>query len=206
MAEKRTGRPPKYTEAQVMEGVELVERDGNVPTGDSVKKVMCAHLGVAGGINAQSLDKEVERLLAERDRIRRDRRIAALPNSTTEAARQIAQLVEAAVLDHLGSEHESLRAFAGKKLADLSADLTTQREQIRALLGKIDAKDDEIAGLELEKAEISERLSMAELEVAALKEAAVHHQRENDFRSEVMALMKDALGAQTTREEMPVEK
>jgi uncharacterized protein (UPF0335 family) len=91
-------------------------------------------------------------------------------------------------------------------LADLSADLTTQREQIRALLGKIDAKDDEIAGLELEKAEISERLSMAELEVAALKEAAVYHQRENDFRSEVMALMKDALGAQTMREEMPVEK
>lgn len=67
MTEKRTGRPPKYTEAQVLKGIELVEQTGDSPTGDTVKKAMCSQLGVASGINAQPLDKEVERVLEERE-------------------------------------------------------------------------------------------------------------------------------------------
>jgi hypothetical protein len=36
MTEKRTGRPPKYTEAEVLKGIAFVERAGGVPTGDTV--------------------------------------------------------------------------------------------------------------------------------------------------------------------------
>lgn len=41
MTEKKTGRPPKYTEAQVLEGINIVERNGDTPTGETVKKAMC---------------------------------------------------------------------------------------------------------------------------------------------------------------------
>ncbi len=90
MSETKIGRPPKYTEAQVLKGIDLVEQAGDPPTGDTVKKIMCAQLGVPGGINAQSLDKEVQRLLEERDRDRRDRLVAALPPATKAAAKEIA--------------------------------------------------------------------------------------------------------------------
>ncbi|WP_370286230.1 hypothetical protein [Pseudooceanicola nanhaiensis] len=176
-----------------MDGIELVERDGDVPTGDTVKKVMCAQMGVAGGINAQSLDKEVERLLDERDRTRRERRIAALPNASAEAAKKIGGVVEAAVLDHLSIEHENLRNVASRKLANLNADLTTQREQIRALLARIDAKDEEIAELEEKNLSLNGRLELAASEIINLKETISAIGREDDIRTQMLALMKDAL-------------
>ena len=151
MTEKKTGRPPKYTEAQVIAGIEIAERNGDIPSGDSVKKAMCEELGVAGGINAQSLDKEVHRLLEERVRQRRNRLIAALPSATLEAAKEVGVLVEAAMLNHMGEEHNKLRAINGKKLTEINVDLANQREQIRRLLSRIDAKDAEIADLEGER-------------------------------------------------------
>jgi hypothetical protein len=151
MTEKKTGRPPKYTKAQVIEGIEIAERNGDIPSGDSVKKTMCEELGVAGGINAQSLDKEVHRLLEERVRQRRNRLIAALPSATLEAAREVGVLVEAAMLNHMGEEHTKLRSINGKKLTEINVDLANQREQIRRLLSRIDTKDVEIADLEGER-------------------------------------------------------
>ncbi|NVK58092.1 MAG: hypothetical protein HWE26_21050 [Alteromonadaceae bacterium] len=192
MAEKKTGRPPQYNEAQVMNGIELVERDGDVPTGDTVKKVMCAQMGVAAGINAQSLDKEVERLLAERDRTRRDRRISALPGTSSDAAKKIGDMVSAAVLDHLSMEHENLRGIAGKKLADMTADLATQREQIRSLLARIETKDEEIAELEEQNASLNGRLELAATEIVTLKETISAFGREDDIRTQMLALMKNA--------------
>ena len=69
---------------------------GEALTGDTVKKAMCAQLGVAGGINAQSLGKEILRLLEERERERRARLIAGLPPASLEAAKSIGLQVEAA--------------------------------------------------------------------------------------------------------------
>jgi len=196
MTEKRTGRPPKYTEAQVLEGIDIVEHTGGVPTGDTVKKAMCSQLGVAGGINAQSLDKEVERLLEERDRQRRDRLIAALPSATQGAAREIGTLVEAAVLDHMGEQHDRLRGLAGKKVAELNVDVSNQREQIRGLLSKIDTKDTEIAGLEEERHGLKGRLELATAEIDSLKERIANLEQEEDFRTRMLALMKETLGQQ----------
>jgi len=43
MTEKKTGRPATYTEEQVLQGIGIVEENGDIPTGDAVKKAMCAH-------------------------------------------------------------------------------------------------------------------------------------------------------------------
>lgn len=196
MIEKRTGRPPKYTEEQVLKGIEIVERNGDAPTGDSVKKVMCAQLGVAGGINAQSLEKEILRLLDERGRERRDRLIAALPPASQEAAKKIGLQVEAAVLGHMGEQHHELRTFAGRKMTALNIDLGNQREQIRELLARLDQKDGEIAGLESEKNDLEEHLDLAKAEITSLKESVANLVREDDFRTRMLAMMKETLGQQ----------
>lgn len=122
MTEKKNGRPTKYTEAQVIKGIQIVERSGGSPTGDTVKKAMCDQLGVAGGINAQSLDKEVHRLLEEHERQYRDQLIAALPSATLGAAKKIGSVVEAAVLDHMGEQHGKLRSLNGRKMAEMDVD------------------------------------------------------------------------------------
>jgi chromosome segregation ATPase len=194
MTEKKTGRPPKYTEAQVIQGIELVEQTGETPTGDMVKKVMCTQLGVAGGINAQSLDKEVHRLLVERDRQRRDRLVAALPSKTRGTAKEIGSLVEAAVLDHMGEQHEELQGLARKKLAALNADFRNQREQIRDLLTKIDTKDEEISQLEEDKQDLEGRLHLADAEIQSLKERIANFEREEDFQAKMLAVMHETLG------------
>lgn len=196
MTEKKTGRPAKYTEAQVIQGIEIVEKSNELPTGDTVKKAMCSQLGVAGGINAQSLGKEVERLLEDRDRQHRNQLVAALPSTTRGAAKEIASLVEAAVLDHMGEQHNKLQELAGCKLAEMNVDLSNQREQIRTNLSRIDMKDAEIAGLERERDDFKARLDLAVAEVDSLKEHISDLQREEDFKTRMLAMMKETLGQQ----------
>lgn len=195
MTNNKTGRPPKYSEEQVITGIEIVEHIGEAPTGDTVKRAMCTELGVADGINAQSLDKEVQRLLEERKRQRRDRLIAALPATTLGAAKEIGLLVEAAVLGHMGEQHDELRSLASKKLAVLNIDLGNQRVQIRELLCRIDTKDGEIAELEREKHDLNGRLDLASAEIQSLKERIVGLEREDDFRTSMLAMMRETLGA-----------
>jgi len=194
---KKTGRPPKYSEAQVIEGIEIVERGGEAPTGDSVKNAMCTELKVAGGINAQSLDKEVQRLLEKREQERRDRLIAALPSATLDLAKEIALQVEAAVLGHMGEQHHELRAFAGKKMAALNVDLGNQREQIRELLSRIEKKDAEIAELEDDKHDLKGHLDLATAEIASLKERIAAMESEEDFQTRMLAMMRETLGQQS---------
>ncbi|MFG6560283.1 hypothetical protein [Sulfitobacter sp. 1A15299] len=174
MTEKRTGRPPKYTEAQVLKGIELVEQTSGAPTGDTVKKAMCGQLGVAVGINAQSLDNEVKRLLEERERQRRERLIAALPDGSRAAVNEIGAAVEAAVLVHLGQELEGLRTTAAATVAAQNVDLANQRAQIRDLLSEIDHLAAELDDLGHAKLEGEERLNKAHAENAALKAIMPH--------------------------------
>ncbi|MCB2095780.1 MAG: hypothetical protein H6901_00640 [Rhodobacteraceae bacterium] len=194
MAEKKNGRPPKYTEDQVIEGIEIVERNGEQLTGDRVKKAMCARLGVPEGINTQCLDKEVQRLVEDRGWQRRERLIAALPGESRVAVREIGAMVETAVLLHLGHELEGLRTMAGQKVAAQDVDLGNRRAQIRDLLLKIDHMAAEIADLDHAKLEGEERLAKANAEYTALKARVADLEKEQDFRSQMLALMKETLG------------
>ncbi|TCS61045.1 hypothetical protein EDD52_1122 [Primorskyibacter sedentarius] len=197
MTEKRNGRPPKYTEAQVLEGIEIVERSGDTPTGDTVKKAMCTQLDVTSGINAQSLDREVQRLLEEREQQRRDKLIAALPAETRDTVQQIGTLVEAAVLGHLGEQYGSLTTISGRKLAELKVDLGNQREQIRELLTKVDRKDAEIASVEEENNALKQRLAAKIIEASTHKARISELERDEDFRAKMIAILQETLGQHT---------
>ena len=196
MTEKKTGCPPKYTEAQVMEGITIVEAAGEIPVGKTVKDAMCMHMGVSRGINAQSLDREVERLLDERNRERRERLVAALPVSTKSTAEEIGQVIEIAVLNHMAEEHEKLRSAAGRKLVEMKDDLSNQRAQIRELLEKAETRDQELADLEADKHDLEQRLATAGTEIASLTDRLSRLEREQDFRAQMLALMKETIGGQ----------
>jgi chromosome segregation ATPase len=193
MTDTKTGRPPKYSEAQVLMGVGLVEQRGATPTGDAVKKVMCAELGVSVGINAQSLDAEVQRLLEERNRQRGERLVAALPASTRSAATEIGARLGAMVLEHLAAEHDGLRALTGKRIVELTEDLGAQRAQIRGLLTQVGEKDGALAELEAQKHGLEERLATATTEVAALKELISGMEKQDDLRAQILVMMKETL-------------
>ena len=163
------------------------------PTGETVKKAMCARLGVRESINAQSLDKEVQRLVEGRDRQRRERLIAALPDESREAVREIGAMVETAMPLHIGQEFEGLRAMAFQKVAAQEVDLGTQRAQIRDLLSKVDRMAAEIADLDHAKLEVEDLLAKTSSENAALKARVADLQKEQDFRTQMLALMEDTL-------------
>lgn len=198
MTEKKTGRPPKYTEAQVLDGIGIVEKNGDTPTGEAVKKAMCLHLDVPAGINAQSLDKEVQRLLEEREHRHSTRLISALPQTTKNAVREISATVESAVLAHLGREHDGLRQLNEQKVAARDLDLANQREQIRDLLNKLDLQAEEISQIERDKRDIGERLIQSHKENDGLKARISELEKQQDFRSEMLALIKDTLGEQAS--------
>ncbi len=193
MIEKKTGRPPKYTEAQVLEGIKIVEENGDTPTGEAVKKAMCVHLDVPPGINALSLDKEVQRLLAERERQQSARLIVALPETSRNAVREISQAVESAILLHLGREHDELRRVNEQKVTQKDMDLANQRAQIRDLLMKLDDQADEVASLEDEKRILNDQLNAAKEQNAALKTRITELEKKENFKEEMLAFMKDAL-------------
>ncbi|WP_143096179.1 hypothetical protein [Tranquillimonas alkanivorans] len=82
-------------------------------------------------INAQCLDREVQRLVEDRKRQRQQRLIAALPGESRAAVKEIGAMVETAVLLYLGEELEGLRKKAGQKVAAQDIDLGHQRADPR---------------------------------------------------------------------------
>ncbi|MEH6505982.1 MAG: hypothetical protein V7786_06845 [Sulfitobacter litoralis] len=193
MSQNKTGRPTKYTEAQVIKGIEIVDLSGEIPNGDNVKKAMCSQLGVAGGINAQSLEKEVQRLIAEREHQRRHSLVSALPKTSKIAARRIGETVEKALLDHMGEEYDLLRSAAGKKIVQLNTDLSTQRAQIHTLTEKISEKDAEIAGLEDANLDLQQQFLTANAQVESLKQDIIRGDNEEEFRAKLLVVMKETL-------------
>lgn len=81
-------------------------------------------------------------------------------------------------------------------MAAQNVDLGNQRAQIRDLLSKIDHLAAEIADLGHAKLEGEERLTVAQAENAALKARITDLEKEQDFRSQMLALMKETLGQQ----------
>jgi hypothetical protein len=193
MTEKKTGRPPKYTEAQVLEGIGIVEENGDTPTGETVKRAMCVHLGVPPGINSQSLDKEVQRLLDERERQQSARLIVAVPETSRNAVREISRTVESAILLHLGREHGELRRINEQKVTQKDMDLAHQRAQIRELLMKLDQQAEEVAALEEAARAMQDQLLQSQERNSALLTRITELEKRQDFREEMFAFMKETL-------------
>jgi len=194
MTIKKNGRPSSYTEGQVLEGIGIVEQDGEIPSGESVKKAMCDQLMVSGGINAQSLDKEVRRLIDERDRMRIDRLVVALPATSKAAADDLGKRLTAAIVEHLADDHNQLQIAAGKKLVEAKADLSCHRAQNRDLQAKLESKDEALAEREAEAHELEQRLASALAEISILKDRISALRRDDDFRAQMLEVMRDAIG------------
>jgi hypothetical protein len=198
MTEKKSGRPPRYSEAQVLKGIEIVEQAGEIPTGDTVKRAMCAHLAVPGGINAQSLDKEVQRLMEERSRERLEHLVAKLPPTSRMAAKEVAARFEKDLLRHFAEEHEALCAAASEKNDQLEETLSLMRRHARDDRVAIEEKDAQIADLEERKHALEERLDASLQEITSLKNRISVLEAEQDMRAQMLALMKEAFVNQGT--------
>jgi uncharacterized coiled-coil protein SlyX len=188
-----TGRPPFYSEAQVLRAIERVEQAGETPTGTTVKTALCTYENVSKGINPQSLHAEVVRLLEERDRVRIERLVAALPATTVAAAKEMGARLEGALLAQMAEQHDHLRAVAGQKVDDLNEDLSLKRTRIRELFLQVGEQENTIAGLERCKVDLKQKLEAAAHEIASLKNRISSLEQEGDFRTQMLELMRETL-------------
>jgi len=191
MPKSETGRPPFYSEAQVLRAIERVEQAGKTPTGTTVKDDLCTYEGVSRGINAQSLHTEVVRLLEERDRARVERLVAALPATTVAAAKEMGAHLEGALLAHMAEQHDHLRAVSGQRVDELNEDLSLKRTRIRELLLQVGDQENTIAGLERCKADLKQQLEGATHEITSLKNRISSLEQEGDFRTQMLELMRE---------------
>lgn len=190
---KRNGRPPHYNDAQVIEGIDLVEKDGDHATGEKVKVALVEKLGLPRGINAQSLDKEVARLLEERDRARMEVLVAALPSTSKNAVGGFADRVATSIIELLATDYEKLRSAAGKKLTEMNADLKSHRVQIRQLEDRLERKDASLADSEAHTQQLEQQLQAALAQIAELNNRVATQQNEEDFRGKMLAVMREAM-------------
>ncbi|MCB1312419.1 MAG: hypothetical protein KDK29_11265 [Sedimentitalea sp.] len=194
MTKPRTGRPPLYTAEQVIEAIGIVEKNGEEPAGETVKKALCLHLGVSGGINAQSLDREVTLLLEQRERTRVERLVAALPGSSVTSATMFAQQLKVLLVEHLAQEYDDLTQTTGKKLHEKDEDIASQRDRIRALLLSEEELNERIAKLEGEKHGLEETVETQRVEISGLKDQIARLQADGDVRQQMLAVLRETLG------------
>lgn len=198
MTERKNGRPPKYTEEQVLHGIKLVQEQGLEPNGDTVKRAMVDKLGVTGGINAQSLDQAVRRLLTEQVALENAKRLSALPSCARQASEVLLEELGNGVMLFLAKELEGLKSAANRRVADLQADLRNQRNRISELEDRLAAKDTEIAGLEdaieTERHLNSESALQCAKQQAQIQELEAHADLEKTMRALFTAAVAEASG------------
>ncbi len=193
MTETKTGRPSSYTNEQVLRGIELVEEAGEQPTGDTVKKMLCAHLDVSKGINAQSLNTVVIDLLQDRKRKHLEHLVILLPDTTKKAAAKIAGRFATELTNHMAEEYDHLRAAVGRKLVEKEEDICNQRTQIRSLQSRIEEKDANIADLELANIELRQQLETAKAEISELAGKVADLRKAEDLEMLVLTAVSRAL-------------
>lgn len=111
MTERKKDRPPKYTEELVLHGIKLAQEQALEPNGDTVKRAMADEPGLASGTNAQSLDRDVRRFLAEQVAHENAKRLSAPPAGVKSAG--------AVLLEELGN---GVMLFLSKELEGFESD------------------------------------------------------------------------------------
>lgn len=193
MTARKNGRPASYTDEDIIACIEILEKEGRPVTGDSVKKVMCERLGRSPGINAQSLAKEVERVLEECEIERNAKLIANLTEDSKLSAIAIGQRITKDVTLQLALEFKKLQGTTEKHLIEKDEDLRVQRDQIRGLSTRIEEKDEEIANLERANADLSEQLALVSTEAADLRAQVDKLKGEEEFERRVESTIAAAL-------------
>lgn len=193
---KKQGRPPKYSDQQVLMAIDMVEAEGSVPNGDSVKAKLCGNLGISHGINAQSLEDEVRRQLELRQEKRDEALIAMLPASAKTAALKLGKQFEVGLVKFLATEFDGLRSNAAEKLREKDADLRIHRDRDRENAKRLGEKEERIAALERDVHDLSSQVADRENEIVDLKDQIQGFKREEEFEAKMLKIMKQRFGSE----------
>lgn len=190
---KREGRPPSYTQHQITQAIIILEAKGLTPTAPLIKAVLVEDLGVSPGLNVQSLERELVRVLAEREEERERVAIAALPESVRAVARAQAQSVERGLLVAATRVHQDLCRDAGREveaahrerrqIAARCEDLVAAAAEDKATIATL---RDDVLRLMAERDELATRL--VELE----KERELERTRQSG-QADILAAVRDLL-------------
>lgn len=197
MTKKKTGHPPLYTEAQIHIGIDVVERDGDTPDGENVKAAMVEHCNVSRGINVMCLDAEVTRLLKERAQKQTEQLVHALPESVKLALGKVGEQLTQSIIAQVAKNNDDLRRGADQKVLERDQDIATQRDQILDLRARLAARDVCIADLEAQNCAHQRQVAEALAEIARLNSRIDELQRQGDFRTQMLEVMRETLGGPT---------
>jgi len=199
----REGRPPKYTENQVAEAIEIVEAAGDQPDGNTVKAVLCKQFGVSRGINAQSLAEEVKRQLEARKREESEALVASLSPEARAAAMKVGKEVENRFLEWLGVQAKDIRSNAEATLMAKEEDCAALRAKIRDLRDDLADKTAHAERLADEKIALKARLDEAGKTIGNLEADLAARDRQEAFKAEVISMLKDMLARQEEAKAVP---
>lgn len=204
MAKARIGRPPHYTDSQVLAAVASIETIGGMPTGEAVKKVLIEEHDVSDGINAQSLADRVSALVEARDRDRRTERLMALPPEARQGAKALAVEMERRALDCMADAYDGMRTTAAEVAVARDADLRIVRQHVAGLEAAAVEHASERTTSEAETARLTDALeattallNTAQGTVAALEAEIAVLRRDQLGRDGMLALLREALEEKT---------
>ncbi|MCR9150290.1 MAG: hypothetical protein NXH83_08955 [Rhodobacteraceae bacterium] len=153
MTKSKGGRPATYSSAQVLAAIDRIEQSGASPEASSVKDVLCKEHGISPGINLQSLGEEVARQLENRERVRTEALINALPETVRREGAKIGSDIQQRILEVVAHLAKSIREVAGHAIQEKDDDLDAQRQKNRALREEIAGKSEEVERLSAELTE-----------------------------------------------------
>lgn len=178
---KQGGRPPSYSPEQLAQAVDILEAKapGQRPSAKAVKDELCDNWEISPGLNLQSLDRELERFLRERD-IRRERDLVeALPAAVQSAGADAGKVVEREILAALGKGYAHLKSEAGRDVLALEKDKAQLHRRIEQLETEaadtaedISRLNDAVARKDLELDECKQALDLARVKIRELESAA----------------------------------
>lgn len=169
MTSKRVGgRPPAYSETQLIDAIDALEAGGAVPTAGLVKEFFINQFGLSTGINEQSLGAAVDEMLARRERQQRAALIASLSPQARQVGAEFARGASETFLVAMAREMATLRKASDAQLAEVDEDSKRQRGVIRALHEENHAKDTENAELRGRIRELEDDLAGARADISRL--------------------------------------
>lgn len=190
------GRPKSYKPEQLSQAVEILEAKApdRTPGAREVKDELIATFDISPGLNLQSLQRDLERFLADRE-IRRERELVdALPDQVRSAGVGVAKTVEKEVLVAMGHGYADLRAAAAQDVEALEKDkvlLHRRIEQLENEAADMSDRIDQLTTLAAEKDQdlgaMRDALEAANAKVRNLEAAADAETRVIDGLSRLLA-------------------
>lgn len=170
----RGGKSPNYTPEQLDAAVRQVWAPGKEIAPSAVKAVLVDGLGVTGGVDLRSLEKNMAPVvIAVAEAHRRDLR-ASLPPAMRRAARDLASGIEIGLLDALATHAAELRREALHEVDAVALERRQLATRCAMLEGELSEGEARLAALEIRLAE-----ALAERDAATVERDAARAERDS---------------------------